>query len=65
MANSEVLIEQLKNFDPALRRKAIRSMVAYPEDKKIVSALCDALGDPNKGVQNLSLIHISEPTRPY
>jgi HEAT repeat protein/chemotaxis methyl-accepting protein methylase len=55
MANSATLLEQLKNSDPALRRKAIRELVNFPEDKVVVEALCEALGDPNKGVQNITI----------
>ncbi len=43
MATAEVLLEQLKNTDPNLRRKAIRGLTSYPENKEVVSALCDAL----------------------
>ena len=46
MATAEVLLEQLKNTDPNLRRKAVRNLTAYPENKDVVTALCEALGDP-------------------
>ena len=59
MATAEVLLEQLKNTDPNLRRKAVRSLTAYPENKDVVTALCEALGDPNKGVQNITIEALS------
>lgn len=59
MATAEVLLEQLKNTDPNLRRKAVRSLTAYPENKDVVAALCEALGDPNKGVQNITIEALS------
>ena len=59
MATAEVLLEQLKNTDANLRRKAVRSLTAYPENKDVVSALCEALGDPNKGVQNITIETLS------
>ena len=59
MATAEVLLEQLKNTDPNLRRKAVRSLTAYPENKDVVAALCEALGDPNKGVQNITIETLS------
>lgn len=59
MATAEVLLEQLKNTDPNLRRKAVRSLTAYPENKAVVTALCEALGDPNKGVQNITIEALS------
>lgn len=55
MATAEVLLEKLKNSDPNQRRKAIRELASYPENQNVVAALCDALGDPNKGVQNITI----------
>lgn len=55
MASSAVLLEQLKNSDPSLRRKAVRELVGFPDNMEVVEALCDALGDPNKGVQNITI----------
>ncbi len=55
MATPELLLEQLKNSDANLRRKALYGLKNYPENKNVVSALCEALGDPNKGVQNLTI----------
>ncbi|HNW12179.1 MAG TPA: HEAT repeat domain-containing protein, partial [Candidatus Rifleibacterium sp.] len=59
MASSAVLLEQLKNSDPGLRRKAVRELVRFPEQKEVVEALCEALGDPNKGVQNITIEALS------
>ena len=59
MATAEVLLEQIKNSDPNLRRKAIRGLIAYPENKEVVAHLCEALGDPNKGVQNITIEALS------
>ena len=59
MATAEVLLDQLKNTDPNLRRKAVRNLTAYPENKEVVTALCEALGDPNKGVQNITIEALS------
>ena len=59
MATAEVLLDQLKNTDPNLRRKAVRNLTAYPENKDVVTALCEALGDPNKGVQNITIEALS------
>ena len=58
MTNSAVLLEQLKNSDPGLRRKAVRELVKFPE-KEVVTALGEALGDPNKGVQNITIEALS------
>lgn len=55
MATAEVLLEKLKNSDPNQRRKAIRELANYPENPNVVAALCEALGDPNKGVQNITI----------
>ena len=55
MASSSVLLEQLKNSDPGLRRKAVRELVQFPDNKEVIEALCEALGDPNKGVQNITI----------
>ncbi len=54
MSSSSILLEQLRNSDPGLRRKAVRELVNFPE-KEVVAALCEALGDPNKGVQNITI----------
>ncbi|MDD3145962.1 MAG: HEAT repeat domain-containing protein [Candidatus Riflebacteria bacterium] len=59
MASSAVLLEQLKNSDPGLRRRAVRELVKFPEQKEVVDALCEALGDPNKGVQNITIETLS------
>ncbi len=59
MATAEVLLEQLKNNDSNLRRKAVRDLVNYPENKEVVEALCEALGDSNKGVQNITIETLS------
>ncbi len=59
MASSAVLLEQLKNADPGLRRKAVRELVRFPEQREVVDALCEALGDPNKGVQNITIEALS------
>ncbi len=59
MTSSSTLLEQLKNSDPALRRKAVRGLVAFPEQQDVVNALCEALGDPNKGVQNITIEALS------
>lgn len=59
MATAEVLLEQLKNTDPNLRRKAVHNLTAYPENKDVVTALCEALGDSNKGVQNITIEALS------
>ncbi|MFZ5951884.1 MAG: HEAT repeat domain-containing protein [Candidatus Rifleibacteriota bacterium] len=60
MASSAVLLEQLKNSDPGLRRKAVRELVNFADSKEVVEALCDALGDPNKGVQNITIEILSQ-----
>lgn len=59
MASSAVLLEQLKNSDPGLRRKAVRELVSFADNKEVVDALCEALGDPNKGVQNITIETLS------
>lgn len=59
MASSSALLEQLKNADPGLRRKAVRELVKFPEQREVVDALCEALGDPNKGVQNITIEALS------
>ena len=59
MATAEVLLEQLKNTDPNLRRRAVRGLIAYPDNKDVVAYLCEALGDPNKGVQNITIEALS------
>lgn len=59
MTSSAVLLEQLKNADPGQRRKAVRDLVNFPENKEVVEALCEALGDPNKGVQNITIDALS------
>lgn len=59
MTSSSALLEQLKNSDPSLRRKAIRELARYPEQMEVIDALCLALGDPNKGVQNISIEALS------
>ena len=60
MASSAVLLEQLKNSDPGLRRKAVRELVNFADSKDVVEALCEALGDPNKGVQNITIEVLSQ-----
>lgn len=55
MVNPALLLEQYKNQDPNVRSKAIRQMQAFAGNAEIVKALCDALDDENKGVQNTSL----------
>ncbi|GAB4266500.1 MAG: hypothetical protein Kow0029_00230 [Candidatus Rifleibacteriota bacterium] len=60
MASPEVLLEQLKNSDPGVRRKAVRELVKYPDNMEVVTALCEALGDANKGVQNISIETLSQ-----
>jgi len=55
MTSSTALLEQLRNSDPSLRRKAVRELTRFPEEKPVVEALCEALGDPNKGVQNITI----------
>lgn len=55
MTSSTALLEQLKNSDPSLRRKAVRELTGFPDQKPVVEALCEALGDPNKGVQNITI----------
>ncbi|HAE41025.1 MAG TPA: hypothetical protein DCG57_20690 [Candidatus Riflebacteria bacterium] len=55
MTSSTALLEQLKNADPSLRRKAVRELTGYADQKPVVEALCEALGDPNKGVQNITI----------
>lgn len=60
MANSEVVyLDQLRNPDANLRRRAVRELTRYPENKEVVAALCEALGDPNKGVQNITIEALS------
>jgi chemotaxis protein methyltransferase CheR len=59
MASSAALLEQLRNADPGLRRKAVRELVNFPEQREVVDALCEALGDPNKGVQNITIEALS------
>jgi chemotaxis protein methyltransferase CheR len=60
MASSAVLLEQLRNSDPGLRRKAVRELVDFADNKEVVEALCEALGDPNKGVQNITIETLSQ-----
>ena len=55
MATAEALLEQLKNTDSNFRRRSIKELKNYPENKEVVTALCEALGDPNKGVQNIAI----------
>lgn len=59
MASSSALLEQLRNSDPGLRRKAVRELTRFPEQREVVDALCEALGDPNKGVQNITIEALS------
>ncbi|MGM0599830.1 MAG: HEAT repeat domain-containing protein [Candidatus Rifleibacteriota bacterium] len=59
MTSSSVLLEQLQNSDPGQRRKAVRELANFPEDKEVIQALCQALGDPNKGVQNITIDSLS------
>lgn len=54
-----VFLEQLRNSDPNQRRRAIRGLSCFPESKEVVAALCEALGDPNKGVQNIAIETLS------
>ena len=55
MANVEVFAEEKEGMDEALRRI---NLIAYPPTAEV--------GETYEGkVKNLSLIHISEPTRPY
>lgn len=59
MATPAIFLDQLKNSDPNLRRRAVRELVCFPDSKEVVSALCEALGDPNKGVQNIAIDALS------
>lgn len=58
MSNSAELLEKLKDSNPGLRRKSVRELSKFPE-KEVVEALCNALGDPNKGVQNITIEALS------
>lgn len=60
MTSSSALLEQLKHSDPGQRRHAVRDMVAFADNKEVVEALCNALGDPNKGVQNITIDSLSQ-----
>lgn len=60
MTSSSALLEQLKHSDPGQRRRAVRDMVAFADNKEVVEALCNALGDPNKGVQNITIESLSQ-----
>lgn len=55
MTSSSALLEQLKNADPGLRRKAVRELAKFPDHREVIDALGEALGDPNKGVQNITI----------
>lgn len=59
MTNTAVLLEKIKQENPAVRLHATRAMKAFPGNVEIVRALCEALGDENKGVQNASLEALS------
>lgn len=59
MATPNTYLDQLRNSDPNLRRRAVRELVNFPENKEVVAALCEALGDPNKGVQNITIDALS------
>ena len=66
---------QLDSFHKFNERKKTQSIISDLEDGKIISLISDAgtpiISDPGKILvkeclsKNLSLIHISEPTRPY
>jgi chemotaxis protein methyltransferase CheR len=56
-------LELLKSSDPAVRRRAVRDLAAFPQ-KEVVIALADALGDPNKGVQNAALESLTQMRHP-
>jgi chemotaxis protein methyltransferase CheR len=62
--SAEVLLGNLQNSDPSIRRKAVRELVSFPENMKAVEALCLALGDANKGVQNSSIDVLSRMLHP-
>ena len=64
MSNSFApLLEKLRETDPAVRRRAVRDLVAFT-DKEVVEALCRALGDANKGVQNTAIETLSQINHP-
>ena len=59
MTTPSVFLDQLRNSDATLRRRAVRELTRFPENKEVVAALCEALGDPNKGVQNITIEALS------
>ena len=59
MSNPTILLEQIKNQDPNVRIKAVKGMQAYADNAEVVKALCNALSDENKGVQNICIVVLS------
>jgi len=57
------LLEKLRDSDPSIRRRAVRDLCVFT-DKEVVEALCEALGDPNKGVQNTAIETLSQIRHP-
>ena len=57
------ILEKLHDTDAAVRRRAVRDLRPHAE-KDVAEALCEALGDPNKGVQNTALEVLSSMRHP-
>ncbi|MFZ2961267.1 MAG: HEAT repeat domain-containing protein [Candidatus Ozemobacteraceae bacterium] len=58
-----VLLEKIRDADPAVRRRAVRDLGAFPQ-LDVAEALAEALGDPNKGVQNTAIETLSRMGNP-
>ncbi|MBF0408035.1 MAG: HEAT repeat domain-containing protein [Candidatus Riflebacteria bacterium] len=56
--NQNSLIEKLHDADPAIRRRSVRDLVAFPS-RESIEAVVECLGDQNKGVQNTALDALS------
>lgn len=62
--SAEVLLGKLQDSNPGVRRQAVRELVAFPDDLRVVEGLCQALGDTNKGVQNSAIEALSNMRHP-
>jgi len=64
--NLEIIeIGQLSSYDPDLENTPPADWVAFRQKVTAVDAVLFATPEYNRSVPGLSLIHISEPTRPY
>ncbi len=62
-ASFSEFLDQLHDSDPGIRRRAVRELGAFT-DREAIDGLVEALGDPNKGVQNSAIEILSQIRHP-